>query len=42
VRADAALPIEAQVFLVWMELLLRRRAASGATAGTVAATGAMG
>jgi hypothetical protein len=42
VRAGAALPMEAQVFLVWMELLLRRRAASGATAGTVAATGAMG
>jgi hypothetical protein len=42
VRAEAGLPIEAQVFLVWMELLLRRRAASGATAGTVAATGAMG
>ena len=42
VRAEAAvLPLEGQVFLLWMELLLRRRAASGATAGTVAATGAI-
>jgi hypothetical protein len=43
VHAEAAgLPLEGQVFLLWMELLLRRRAASGATAGTVAATGATG
>ena len=41
-RAEAVLPLEAQVFLLWMELLLRRRAASGASAGGVAATGAMG
>jgi hypothetical protein len=39
---EDALPLEAQVFLLWMELLLRRRAASGATAGVVAATGVIG
>jgi hypothetical protein len=41
-RAEGALPLEAQVFLLWMELLLRRRAASGATAAGVASTGAVG
>lgn len=40
--AGSALPLEAQVFLLWMERLLRRRAASGAAAGAVAATGATG
>jgi hypothetical protein len=43
VRAEAAvLPLEAQVFLLWMELVLRRRADAGATAGVVASTGATG
>jgi hypothetical protein len=42
VVAEDVLPLEAQVFLLWMEFLLRRRAASGATAGAIAATGATG
>jgi hypothetical protein len=40
VRAEGALPLDAQVFLLWMELVLRRRASSGAAGGAVAATGA--
>ena len=42
VHGENALPLEGQVFLLWMELLLRRRASSGAAASGVAATGAMG
>jgi hypothetical protein len=42
VRAEGALPLDAQVFLLWMELVLRRRTESGASAGAVAATGASG
>jgi hypothetical protein len=42
IHKEGALTLEGQVFLLWMELVLRRRADSGAAAGTIAATGAVG
>ena len=41
VTAAEDVPLETQVFLLWVELVIQRRD-GGATAGTVAATGAAG
>jgi hypothetical protein len=37
--ADGSLPVDAQVFLLWLESVLRRRANSAAAGGAVIATG---
>jgi hypothetical protein len=40
--ADASLPLDHQVFLLWVELLLQRRAATTAAAGGAAVAGTAG